>query len=469
VTRETRARATAVLVAAALFMELLDGTILVTAAPRIAADFGVQSADVNVVMTAYLIAVACSIPLGGWLASRLGARAVFCTSVAVFTIASLLCALSGDLLSLTLARVLQGLAGGMMVPVGRLVVLRNTDKAGLVRAIAVLTWPSLLAPVIAPVIGGFLTTIAGWQSIFLVNLPIGLAILVAALLVVRDVSAPAARPLDLPGLALCTLTVLVLLVALELAHSGDPVLTVLLAVVGLLLGGAAIAWLLRRPNPLLDLRIFRVPTFRVTNSGGFVYRLVISAVPFVLPLLFQDGFGWSPIEAGLAVTALFLGNVTVKPITTPLMRRFGFRAVLIGAVSGGIVALALFGLLGPALPVPLIWVLAYASGAARSIGFSAYNSIQFADVHAEDLTNANTLSATLSELGAALGIALAATSLRFLTGPAEAAGNPLLAYHGTFLALAALLVISLVSAVRLSADAGDHVSRAPRPSARARS
>src|SRR3712207_1245456 len=150
-------------------MELLDGTILVTAAPRIAADFGVQSADVNVAMTAYLIAVACSIPLGGWLASRLGARAVFCTSVAAFTIASLVCALSGDLLSLTLARVLQGLAGGMMVPVGRLVVLRNTDKAGLVRAIAVLTWPSLLAPVIAPVIGGFLTTVAGWQSIFLVN------------------------------------------------------------------------------------------------------------------------------------------------------------------------------------------------------------------------------------------------------------------------------------------------------------
>jgi EmrB/QacA subfamily drug resistance transporter len=449
-------------------MELLDGTILVTAAPRIAADFGVQSPDVNVAMTAYLIAVACSIPLGGWLASRLGARAVFCTSVAVFTIASLLCALSGDLLALTLARVLQGLAGGMMVPVGRLVVLRNTDKSRLVRAIAVLTWPSLLAPVIAPVIGGFLTTLAGWQSIFLVNLPIGLAILVAALLVVRDVSAPAARPLDLPGLALCTLTVLVLLVALELAHSGDPVLTVLLAVLGLLLGGAAVAWLLRRENPLLDLRIFRVPTFRVTNSGGFVFRLVISAVPFTLPLLFQDGFGWSPIEAGVAVTALFLGNVTVKPITTPLMRRFGFRVVLIGAVSGSILALALFGLLGPDLPVPLIWVLAYASGAARSIGFSAYNSIQFADVHAEDLTNANTLSATLSELGAALGIAIAATALRFLTGPAEASGDPLLAYHGTFLALALLLVISLVSAVRLSADAGDHVSRVPRPPARAR-
>lgn len=459
---DTRARSTAVLVAAALFMELLDGTILVTAAPRIAADFGVQSADVNVVMTAYLISVACSIPLGGWLASRLGARTVFCSSVAVFTLASLLCALSGDLVGLTLARVLQGLAGGMMVPVGRLVVLRNTDKSALVRAIAVLTWPALLAPVIAPVIGGFLTTVAGWQSIFLVNLPIGLVILASALLLVRDVDAPAARRLDVTGLALCTGTVLLLLVALELAHSGDPALTVPLAAAGVLFGAGAVTWLLRRPDPLLDLRIFRVPTFRVTNSGGFVFRLVISAVPFVLPLLFQDGFGWSPLEAGVAVTALFLGNVTVKPITTPLMRRFGFRAVLVGAVSGSIVALLLFGLLGPALPVVLVWALAYASGAARSIGFSAYNSIQFADVPTGDLTSANTLSATLSELSAAVGIAVAATSLRFLVAPGGAAGDPLFAYHGTFLVLAVLLVVSLVSALRLSADAGDHVSRAPR-------
>jgi EmrB/QacA subfamily drug resistance transporter len=442
----------AYLVALALFMEHLDGTILVTAAPQIAADFGVASADVNVTMSAYLVAVACAIPLGGWLAARLGARGVFCASVALFTLASALCALSGDLAALTAGRVLQGIAGGMMVPVGRLVVLRGTARRDLVRAIAVITWPALLAPVLAPALGGLISTIATWHWIFLLNLPLGVVAFVAGLLMVRDTTRER-RSLDWPGLIFVTAALLGLMISVELAADGTGLGILLAAATAVLACGAALVRLLRARHPLLDLRAFRIPTFRVTNSGGFIFRAAVNAIPFLLPLLLQDAFGWSPLESGLAVTALFLGNVGIKIVTTPLLRRLGFRTVLAGGVIGTLVCLVLFGLLGSDVPAAIIWTLGFASGVFRSIGFTAYNSIQFADIDQRDLGSANTLSATLAQLAAGLGIAAAATTLR--VADAAGAADP---YRITFLVLAALCVLSLVSALKLPRDAASHVS-----------
>lgn len=259
----------ALLVAATFFMEFLDGTVLTTAIPSIAADFSVPSTDVNITMTAYLLTVAMGIPLSGWFAERLGARRVFCLAIATFTAASLLCALSQDLTMLTLSRVLQGAGGAMMVPVGTLVVLRGTPKKDLLRATAYLVWPGLLAPVLAPLVGGALTTFLSWHWIFLINLPLGLAAFLAALRLVPDTAGDHNRRLDWRGLALTTLGVGSLVVGLELAGAHESGgLSAISVSAGLLFLVTAGWWMRRARSPLFDLEVFSARTFRATATGG---------------------------------------------------------------------------------------------------------------------------------------------------------------------------------------------------------
>jgi EmrB/QacA subfamily drug resistance transporter len=459
-TARTWSRRLALLVSTVLFMEHLDGTILVTAAPSIAADLGVGSAEIGLAMTVYLVTVATFIPVGGWLAGRFGPRRVFCASIVVFTLASLLCAAGSSLPALVSARVLQGLGGAMMVPVGQLIVLRATDRRDLLRAIAWITWPALLAPVLAPLVGGLLTSWASWHWIFLINVPVGAAALVAALRLVRDTETER-RSLDVPGLLWCTVAVFGLVAGLQLVpHAGWAGAAVGLLCVAALSGAVAVRWLLRAANPLLDLRVYRIAGYRAANSGGFVYRAVVSSVPFLLPLLLQDGFGRSPVESGLLVTAVFLGNVGVKPATTPLLRRFGFRTVLIASVSGGAVCIATFLLLAPGTPLWLVTLLLLASGALRSIGFTAYNSLQFADVEPAQISSANTLSATSAQLATGLGIAVGALVLQLASAAAgilPEAGD-LLPYRAAFAVMATLLLLPLVSALRLPPSVAEHVS-----------
>ncbi|MET1086025.1 MAG: MFS transporter, partial [Arthrobacter sp.] len=304
----------ALLVAATFFMEFLDGTVLVTAIPNIAADFDVPAADVNITMTAYLLTVAMGIPFSGWLAERLGARRVFCLAIAIFTLASLACSLSLDLTTLTTSRIAQGFGGAMMVPVGTLLVLRGTPKADLLRATAFLVWPGLLAPVLAPLVGGALTTYLSWHWIFLINLPLGAAAFIAALRLVPAVAGDPGRRLDWLGLLLTTLGVGALVVGLELvsAHPEAP-WAGLSAGSGAVFLACAVLWMRRTRNPLFDLGVFSTRTFRAMATGGFIYRLTISSVPFLLPLMFQAGFGWSPLHAGAMVAAVFIGNIGIKP------------------------------------------------------------------------------------------------------------------------------------------------------------
>ncbi len=458
----------ALLVAATFFMEFLDGTVLITAIPSIANDFAVASADVNITMTAYLMTVAMGIPLSGWLAERFGARRIFCLAIAVFTVASLLCALSQDLTMLTLSRVLQGAGGAMMVPVGTLVVLRGTQKKDLLRATAYLVWPGLLAPVLAPLVGGALTQFLSWHWIFLVNLPLGLAAFLAALRLVPAGAADSTRRLDWLGLALTTLGVGCLVIGLELAGgrpSAAPAAGGIAA--GLLFLTAAVAWMRRARAPLFNLSVFAARTFRATATGGFVYRLTISAVPFLLPLMFQNGFGWDPLRAGAMVAAVFVGNIGIKPATTPLIRRFGFKAVLVFASLASAATFGLCALLDAGTPEPLIFALLVASGAFRSIGFSAYASVQYADVETANLPSANAVSATLVQLATGAGIAVAALLLRLfdpsgaVDGIADPAGgvDPLTPYRAAFLAIAAVMLLSTLDSLFLPRHAGAEVSR----------
>jgi EmrB/QacA subfamily drug resistance transporter len=449
----------ALLVAATFFMEFLDGTILTTAIPSIASDFRVAPADINITMTAYLVTVAMGIPLSSWLAERFGARRIFCLAIAVFTIASLLCAVSTDLTMLTLSRVAQGMGGAMMVPVGTLVVLRGTPKSELLRATAYLVWPGLLAPVLAPMVGGALTTFLSWHWIFLINIPLGLAAFIAALRLVPRTQFDGKRRLDWFGLMLTTLGVGALVVGLEtLGGHASNVLAVVVVTAGVLSLAGAVWWMGKAKVPLFNLSVFGTRTFRATSTGGFIYRLTISSVPFLLPLMFQDGFGWDPLKAGVMVAAVFVGNIGIKPATTPLIRRFGFKAVLVFASFASALTFALCAFLDAQTPEPLIFALLLFSGAFRSIGFSAYASVQYADIVPGQLPSANAISATLVQLAAAAGIAVGALFLRLFEATGLFGTDQVGAYKGAFIAMAVLMLISTVDSLTLHRHAGAEVS-----------
>ena len=461
---DRRQRNLALLVAGAFFMENLDGTILITAVPSIARSLRVPVESVGVTITAYLLTLAVLIPLSGWLTLRFGARRVFLTAVAVFTLASAWCAASGSLPELTAARVVQGAGGAMMVPVGRLVVLRATDRRDLVHAVALLTWPALAAPVVAPLIGGLLTTYASWHWIFLINVPLGILAFAAAWRLVQERAVAQPPPLDWAGLALLCSGLAAIVSAASLAadarSSGAG--TGALAVVGAVLLVLAVVHLKRTPAPLLRLDSLRVETFRIAHAGGSAFRLAVNAVPFVLPLLFQEAFGWTPVQAGAVVLFLFVGNMGIKPATTPLLRRFGFRPVLLVATAGAALTMVLSAVLVPATPAPAVIALMLLSGATRSVGFTVYNTIAFADVPSDDMTHANTLASTLQQVATGFGVAVGAIALRVgasVTGTSSTDAAP---YRIAFVVPAVLTLLATVEAARLPRSAGEAI----RPAAR---
>jgi EmrB/QacA subfamily drug resistance transporter len=456
-------RGLALLVAGAFFMEILDGTVIAPAAPHIAADLGVPAVAVNLAITGYVLTLAVLIPISGWLADRFGARRVFGAAIAIFTLASAGCALAVSLPMLVGTRVLQGVGGALMVPVGRLVVLRSTAKSDLVRAIAYLTWPALLAPVIAPALGGILSTYASWRWIFVINLPLGVAGLLLARRLVPDVRAENPDGLDWRGFALTAGGVAALVIGLEEIGAPRPNPTVVALALAVAATGLAAAGrhLLRARRPLLDLRMLRIATYRVTALSGSVFRAVITAIPFLLPLYFQLGFGWSAAHAGLLMIALFAGNVGIKPVTTPLMRHFGIRTVMLGAVAASAACLVGFAAVTEATPPPVLLLLLAVSGVVRSIGFTTYNSVAFADVEPERMTGANTLMSTLQELGAGLGVAVGALLVRVgeplggALGLGGGAGEP---FRLAFLLLAVILIGPAAEALALPRTAGNTVT-----------
>ena len=455
-------RPLAVLVAGAFFLENLDGTIIQTALPAIGRDFGLRAVDVNPAITAYLLAVAVCVPLGGWLADRFGVRRVFLAAIALFTLASLACGLTDDLVALCALRALQGVGGALMVPVGRLAVLRATHPRDLLAAVAYLTWPGLLAPVLAPALGGVLTDTVGWRWVFLINVPLGAALLLAGLRMVPRSTERDRRGFDLVGFALLGVGLATLLLALEAVGGTAPRWTpilLLLAVAAVTLG-AAVDRMRRAAHPLLSLRPLGIPTFRASNLGGGVYRLVISALPFLYTLLLQVGFGWSASLAGALVVAVFVGNIGVKPFTTPIIRRFGFRATIVGSSAAGAALALAFVLVDATTPIPVLVVLLLLAGAFRSIGFTAYNSLQFADVPAELTSGANTVAATVQQVAIGFGIAVAALAVRSTTALAAAIdpGSAALGYRWAFAAMAVLLVVPIVETALLPRHAGAEVA-----------
>jgi EmrB/QacA subfamily drug resistance transporter len=404
----------ALLVAGALFMEQLDGTVIATALPQMALSFSVAAVDLNIGISAYLLTVAVFIPASGWVSDRFGARVVFAGAIAVFTLSSVLCAASVELWQFTLARILQGMGGAMMVPVGRLIVLRNTEKEHLIRAIALLTWPGLAAPVIGPPLGGLITTYSSWQWIFLLNVPLGAIGLALAFILIPNARGTARGPFDWAGFLLTGLASLGVIGSLEQIsrNATDWVVTASLMALSLAAGLKAVRHAQRTAHPLLDLSPFGVPSFAVTVSGGVLFRAAISAAPFLLPLMFQLGFGLDPLASGLLLLAVFAGNLGMKPATNIVLATFGFRPTLIWNGALAMATILACGLLTAATPAAVIVALLFVSGLTRSMEFTTINALSFCDLDHARMSGANTLFSMLQQMGNALGVAGAAVMLR---------------------------------------------------------
>jgi EmrB/QacA subfamily drug resistance transporter len=406
----------ALLVAGALFMEQLDGTVIATALPLMGRSFAVAPVDLNIGMSAYMLTVAVFIPASGWVTDRFGARTVFAGAIATFTLASVLCAASGSLWHFTMARVLQGIGGAMMVPVGRLIVLRNTEKEHLIRAIALLTWPALAAPVIGPPLGGLIVTYASWPWIFLLNVPLGLMGLACALSLVPNTRHDRRGPFDWSGFLWTGLASLALMYSLEsLARNGDWRMTGPFLAISAAAGVYAVRHARRSPHPLLDLSSFRVPSFAITVTGGVLFRAAISAAPFLLPLMFQLAFGLDPLSSGLLLLAVFAGNLGMKPATNIVLGRFGFRRILLWNGTLAIATIFACGLLTATTPAAMIVAILFVSGLSRSMEFTTINALSFSDLDHARMSGANTLFSMLQQMGNAIGVAGAAVMLRAAT------------------------------------------------------
>ena len=462
--RDERAfSAPALLVAGAFFMEFLDGTVIATALPDMARDFGVTAVELNIGISAYLITLAVLIPARGWIADRFGARAIFTLALAIFTLASVFCGLSTEVHIFVAMRILQGVGGALMVPVGRLAVLRTTPKHQLIKAIATLTWPALVAPIIGPPLGGFITRYASWHRIFFINVPLGLAAIILSLRIIPDIRETERRSFDLSGFITTSVAMVSLVTAMERLGDRQPQIWPTLALAALGFGCLlySIRHFRRAAAPMVRLDALQVPTFRVTMYGGSLFRASISAVPFLLPLLFQVGFGMDPFHSGLLVLAVFVGNLTIKPATTPLIRWLGFRRLLLINGALNVCSLLACALLTPQTPVWAIMLILYLGGVFRSIQFTGVSTLAFADVPAAQMSDANTLFSTASQLAVGLGITLGAIGIRL----GEQVGDwlhltelPGISFRLSFVFIALICLVGMIDSLHLAKTAGSSVS-----------
>ncbi|HDN2673774.1 TPA: MFS transporter [Klebsiella pneumoniae] len=462
--RDERAfSAPALLVAGAFFMEFLDGTVIATALPDMARDFGVTAVELNIGISAYLITLAVLIPASGWIADRFGARAIFTLALAIFTLASVFCGLSTEVHIFVAMRILQGVGGALMVPVGRPAVLRTTPKHQLIKAIATLTWPALVAPIIGPPLGGFITRYASWHWIFFINVPLGLAAIILSLRIIPDIRETERRSFDLSGFITTSVAMVSLVTAMERLGDRQPQIWPTLALAALGFGCLlySIRHFRRAAAPMVRLDALQVPTFRVTMYGGSLFRASISAVPFLLPLLFQVGFGMDPFHSGLLVLAVFVGNLTIKPATTPLIRWLGFRRLLLINGALNVCSLLACALLTPQTPVWAIMLILYLGGVFRSIQFTGVSTLAFADVPAAQMSDANTLFSTASQLAVGLGITLGAIGIRL----GEQVGDwlhltelPGISFRLSFVFIALICLVGMIDSLHLAKTAGSSVS-----------
>jgi EmrB/QacA subfamily drug resistance transporter len=451
------------LVAVAFFMEALDTTILNTAVPVISKALDVAPLAMRAVLASYTLSLAVFIPISGWMADRFGTRRVFASAIGLFTLGSVLCGLSSNIHLLVFCRILQGCGGAMMVPVGRLTLVRTFPKHELIRAMSFVAIPGLIGPMLGPIAGGLIVAYLHWRAIFFVNLPIGLIGLVLVYRHLPDYREQKPKPLDLVGLILFSSGVALLSYVLEIFgdHTlGTVEILGLLALSLLLIGGYGVH-ASRTTNPLLQLTLFRIRTFGAAVSGSFVTRLGIGGVPFLLPLLYQVGLGFTPIQSGLLIMPQALAALSTKFLLPKILDRVGYRGVLISntVILGGL--LMMFATVGPATPLWRIVAQALLYGAFQSLQFSSMNTLVYADIPPEKTSNASSIASTLQQMSISFGVAAAGLTTAFFL-PDSVRSNPVQMIHGlhlAFLVLGGFTVLSTVVFSRLKAGDGGDLSQ----------
>ena len=464
----------ALIVACAFFMENLDGAAITIVLPQIAKTFLISPSAASLGVTIYMVSLAIFLAMSGWAADRFGPRNFFCWAIAVFTLASVACGLSTHFWFFVVTRAVQGAAAAFMSPVGRVIVLRTAPKSELMRAFGITIWPGLVAPIIGQPIGGLIATYLSWKWIFFLNVPIGVAGILLLLTFVDNHRGEHSRRLDLVGLTLTALSLSAMLYGLDLISHEHPDwrLGGGLIIAGLLVGVQAVRHASGHDYPLIDVSLAEVRTFAFTTiSGGTFFRIAMGAAPFLLPLLFQIGFGMTAFDSSLLMLAYGGGNLAMKAMTNPILKRFGFRRVLV--VNGVVVIISVlsFAFLVPRVPLFLILASLILAGLTRSLQFTALNTLAFADIRQSAMSSASTMQTMLQQVAFAFGIALGAVilsvSAEFRAGAGASIGVP--DFQVAFAVSTLMTIAALPWLVKLATDAGDEISGHSRARSSARS
>jgi EmrB/QacA subfamily drug resistance transporter len=448
------------IISCALFMENMDATVITTALPALAHDFGRDPVSLKLALIAYVVALGVFIPICGWMADRFGARTIFSTAIAIFLTGSVLCAASTSLGLLVVARFIQGVGGAMMVPVGRIIIFRSIPRADLVKAIAYLTTPAMIGPVLGPPLGGFITTNFGWRWCFLINLPIGIYGIYLSHKHIADTREARAPRLDLSGFILAALGAASLMLGLSLIGDkivADSYILVLIAI-GVLASIAYIRHAHSIEEPILDPRLLRIATLRASVLGGSLFRIGLGAIPFLLPLMLQEGFGLSPLHSGAITCASAFGSLFMKGIAQRVLRRYGFRRVLMGnAICAGI-ALASYGLFREDTPRLVMFMVVAFGGFFPSLQFTCLNSIAYADIAPSDAGRATSLASTVQQLSLGFGVTVSGALVQLtqkLHGHAVLQQDD---FWPAFVAVGVLSMLSVRFTARLPANAGQEMA-----------
>ncbi|MBR0556878.1 DHA2 family efflux MFS transporter permease subunit [Ciceribacter sp. L1K23] len=447
------------ILAVALFMEQMDSTVIATALPAIAADLGVGPITLKLALTAYMVALAIFIPISGWIADRYGAKRVFRLAIVVFVLGSILCAMADSLAFFVGARFLQGMGGAMMTPVGRLVLLRTTKRSDLVSAMALLTIPGLVGPLTGPPIGGFITTYFSWHWIFLINVPIGAIGIWAATVFLPEVPSTNPPPIDRLGFVYSALAASGVVFGLSVVSlpALPPALGIGTTLIGLIAAALYVSHARRHPAPLIDLSLFSKPAFRASVTAGSVFRIAAGAIPFLMPLMLQLGFGMTPFESGMITFVGAIGAITTKTVARKVFAAAGFRTVLITAAVTSATTTAANAFFHPGTSIALIMGVLLVAGFCRSFFFTGINALAYAEIDDREASQATATSSVLQQISLALGVAAAAAILEASTH-LKGTALSLADFHTAFGVVAVLSLTAVLPFLALPPETGANVS-----------
>jgi EmrB/QacA subfamily drug resistance transporter len=458
--KNTNPRFLAVIVASAIIMQQIDSTAITTALPQMAISLNTDPIRLTIAVTAYLLSIAVFIPVSGWAADRFGGRTVFRAAIALFTIGSILCGISENVVQLTMARVLQGLGGAMMVPVGRLVLFRSIEKSQLIPVMAYLQVPAQLGPVLGPLLGGFITTYISWRWIFFVNVPLGI---LGIILVTRYFDNPKEsnpRPMDWVGFALSGIALACIMYGIEAVGrgSGEAVVAAAALLAGFVVGIFALRHMRRHPHPMLDPTVFRIPTFRAGIFAGSVFRAGAGALVYLLPLLFQVVFGMSAFLSGILTFATAAGSMSMKLTARPILKRFGFRSAMIGNALISAVTIAICIFFDASMPVFLMFVLLLIGGFFQSFQLTATQAIVYADMEHTRMSTASSIASMTQQLSRGFGIAFSAGLLNLSLAWHGASQLTMIDLQVAFTGAVTFALVSILFCLPLKPEAGAEVS-----------